>query len=59
MNGCPHCGSSAQLFQIEFKTIILENEISLTREYRCGCGHYFKTIQHFVSEEEEKVEEGE
>jgi DNA-directed RNA polymerase subunit RPC12/RpoP len=41
---CPYCGSTAEHDNIDFKTLITEDDVSVCRDYICAdCGEEFFT----------------
>jgi transcriptional regulator NrdR family protein len=42
---CPYCGEKANHLHLETKTIVLPEEVEITREYTCEeCGETFYTL---------------
>jgi transcriptional regulator NrdR family protein len=45
---CPYCCEKAEHFHIETKTIILPDEVVVSREYTCAeCGETFYTRDYY------------
>lgn len=58
MTKCPRCGSTAQVR--EWDTNYYEDsadEITVVREYHCGCGCYFTGTTAYRIDGEEEIEE--
>ena len=60
MPKCPHCGSTAQVQEIETKYIEDGWEITIYRNYKCGCGYRFYGVSVFHCQDQcEFIEEEE
>lgn len=57
MPKCPNCGSTAQVFPFDYKSMMTEESVVVIREYECGCGHHFKTEQTYKDVAGEKIVE--
>ena len=58
MPKCPRCGSTAQVEEIETSYIEDGWEITVYRDYECGCGCRFRGISVFICQDQyEDIEE--
>lgn len=56
MPKCPHCGSTAQvrLLDSDF-SLESDTELVCIRDYKCGCGTYFRTAVVYTTYDDEEV----
>lgn len=60
MPKCPHCGSTAQVKLLdENYSYEWEYKIVIIRDYKCGCGAYFRGITYFYRHGYEMIDKEE
>ena len=56
MTKCPRCGSTAQVKMLDGDfSLESDNELVYLRDYKCGCGTYFRTSVTYTTWEDEEV----
>ena len=53
---CPHCGSTAQVTLLDGDfSLESDNELVYIRDYKCGCGIYFRTAVVYTTYDDEEI----